>query len=147
MTEMLYYKKNVKYVIGGRFFIGDPQGWTLTDENPFVAIKPDNLRDFKLANKRAIIEGLIVTADEPPIDWETTNAITDEEAKELVKNYLQLKQTLEKIDSYQTANKLLETAKELDRPAKTIKMIEAKVEELSDEDELNFTKEMMQGVE
>jgi hypothetical protein len=145
MTELIYYKKNVKYVIGGRFFVGDPQGWTLTDANPFIGVKPDNLRDFKMANKRAIIEGLIVLAQEPSIDWETNNAITDEEGKELVKNYMLLKQTLEKIDSFQTANKLLEIAKELDRPTKTIKLIESRVAELDDnEDELNFNKE---GVE
>jgi hypothetical protein len=58
---MLYYKRNVNYVVGGRFFPTDATGWTMTNDYPiFVVIKPDNLRDFKLANKRAIIEGLIV---------------------------------------------------------------------------------------
>lgn len=147
MSDLVYYKKNTKYVIGGRYHITDSQGWTLTDINPYVAVKKENLRDFKLANKRIIIEGLIVEAQEPSIDWETENAITDEDARELVKNYMQLKQKLEKIDSFQTANKLLEVAKETDRPTKTIKLIESRVAELGDEEELNFTKEDMQGVQ
>lgn len=146
MTDLIYYKRNVKYVIGGRFFVGDPQGWTLTESSPYISVKQDALREFKLANKRAIIEGLIVQADEPNIEWETTNAITDREAVDLVKNYMLLKQTLEKIDSHQTAIKLLETAKELDRPTKTIKLIESRVAEL-DEGEDEFIREDMKGVE
>lgn len=147
MNDIIYYKKNVKYVVGGRYFINDSQGWTLTNENPFVSIERSKLRDFKMANKRTILEGLIVEAPEPTIDWEVTNAITDEEAVELVKNYLQLKQTLEKIDSLQTARKLLETAKELDRPTKTLKLIESRVAELDeDEDDFNRPEEML-GVE
>lgn len=140
MSDLIYYMKNVKYVVGGRNFFGDAQGWTLTDANPFISVKQENLRDFKLANKRIIMEGLIVEAPEPTIDWETNNAITDDEAKELVKNYMQLKQSLAKIDSFATASKLLEIAKETDRPVKTLKLIESRVAELDDESELTFSR-------
>jgi len=149
MAEMIYYKKNRKYVVGGRYFIGDAQGWTLTDASPFVSVAIDKHRDFKLANKENIIEGKIVLAEEPSIDWETSNAITDEQGIELVKNFMQLKQALQNIDSYTAALNLLEIAKETDRPTKTIRLIEARVAELADDETSNFSNkpEEMQGVE
>lgn len=146
MADLIYYKRNVNYVVGGRFFLGDPQGFTLTNENPYVSVKRDNLRDFKIANKRAIIEGLIVEAEEPSVDWDTTNAITDDDARDLVKNFLQLKKTLERVDSFATVTKILEIAKETDRPTKTIKLIEARAAELADEDGVVY-REDMRGVE
>lgn len=147
MAEMIYYKKNRKYVVGGRYFIGDAQGWTLTDASPYVSIASDKHRDFKLANKENIIEGKIVLAEEPSIDWETNNAITDEQAAELVKNYMQLKQALEKIDSYSAALNLLEVAKQTDRPNKTLRLIEARVSELADNDDEFSRPEDMKGEE
>jgi hypothetical protein len=135
MADLIYYKRNVGYVVGGRFFLGDPNGWTMPNDNPYVAVPADKLREFKLANKRIILEGLIVPSDPPSIDWETENAVTDDEAKELVKNYLQLKQRLQKMDSLSAVIKLLELAKETDRPTKTIKLIEARVAELDEGDE------------
>lgn len=131
---MHYFRTNVKYVIGGRRFIGDAIGFTLTQENPVVSVSDDQLRDFKTANKRTLIEGTIVETTEPNVDWETVNAITDEEAVELVKNYAQLKQKLDTVTSYPTALKLLQVANDSDRPTKTVKLIEAKVSELEPED-------------
>lgn len=135
MAESVYYKRNVGYVVGGRYHSTDTQGWTMTNDYPYIKISVDNLRDFKVANKRAIIEGLIVQSDAPDIEWETPNTVTDEEAVVLVKNFAQLKQKLAQITSVSTAAKLLEIAKELERPVKTIKAIEAKVAELSDDEE------------
>lgn len=148
MAETIYYKRNVNYVIGGRHFIGDTTGFSLNAITPYVMVKKDNLRDFKIANKYALLEGLIVEVPEPSVDWETHNAINDDEAKELVKNYLQLKQTLEKIDSFSTAIKLLEIAKETNRPTKTLKLIELRVSELAPDENEEFSREdTKKGVE
>jgi len=145
MAELIYYKRNVNYVVGGRFFLGDWQGWTLTNENPYVAVDKEKLRDFKIANKRAIIEGLIVESTEPSIDWETPNAVTDEKASELIKNYFALKNELPKIDSLSTLYKILEAAKDQNRPKKTITLIENRVEEVGGETE-EVTLADMRGV-
>lgn len=146
VKEFVYFKKNVSYVVGGRFFIGDPQGWSVTDLNPYVAVDKDRLRDFKVANKRAIVNGLIIPADEPALDWETNNAVTDEMAVDLVKgNYLTLKKALEKIDSIVIVGKLLEAAKENDRPKKTLAVIQSRLEELKEDDDF-ITPADMRGV-
>ena len=105
----------------------------------------EKLRDFKIANKRAIIEGLIVESTEPSIDWETPNAVTDEKASELIKNYFALKNELPKIDSLSTLYKILEAAKDQNRPKKTITLIENRVEEVGGETE-EVTLADMRGV-
>ncbi len=148
MEDKLYYKRNVNYVVGGRHFVGDTLGFSLNVITPYVTIKRENLRDFKIANKYALTEGLIIEVEEPSVDWETHNAISDDDAAELVKNYLQLKQKLEKIDSFSTATKLLEVAKETNRPMKTLKLIELRVSELSPDEDDEFSREDIQkGVE
>lgn len=134
MAEMIYYKRNVGYVVGGRFSPTDSQGWTMTSDYPYIMVPVENLRDFKLVNRRAITEGLIVESEAPSVDWETPNTITDAEAEALVKQFIPLKQKLVQITSLPAAVKLLEAAKEAERPPKTIKLIEAKVAELSDDD-------------
>ena len=95
MAEYVYYRKNVPYVIGGRFHARDSVGFSLSPAQPWVAVPVEGLRDFKMANKRALVEGLIIPAEEPSFDWETDNAVSDEQALELVKgNFLTLKKTL-----------------------------------------------------
>jgi hypothetical protein len=146
MGDFVYYKKNVTYVVGGRFHSRDAIGFTLTNNQPWVAVPIDGLRDFKMVNKKSLIEGLIIPAEEPTLDWETDNAISDEQALELVKgNFLTLKKTLEKISSVAIILKMLDIAKETERPKKTIAVIEARLAELQ-EDEDFVTPEMMRGV-
>jgi hypothetical protein len=132
---VIFFKRNVDYVVGGRFFPTDATGWTMTNDYPYISVKEENLRDFKIANKRAIIEGLIVQSEPPNIDWETPNTITDEEARELVKQFLPLKQKLQQVTSVSAVAKLLDIAKKDERPPKTIKIIEARLAEISDDDE------------
>jgi len=147
MGDFVYYKKNVPYVIGGRFHSRDSIGFSLTPVQPCVAVPVEGLRDFKMANKTSLIEGLIIPADEPTLDWETDNAIGDEQALELVKgNFLTLKKALDKISSTAIVVKMLDIAKETDRPKKTLAAIEARLAELQ-EDENFVTPEMMRGVQ
>jgi hypothetical protein len=147
MADFVYYKKNVDYVVGGRFNSRDSIGFTLTPHQPWVAVPIEGLRDFKMVNKNSLIEGLIIPADEPTLEWETDNAISDEQALELVKgNFLTLKKTLEKISSAAIVAKMLDLAKETDRPKKTVAAIEARLAELQ-EDENFVTPEMMRGVQ
>jgi hypothetical protein len=134
MAEFKYYRRNVPYVVGGRWTPTDTTGWTMTNENPFIAVPTDRVRDFKMANKRAIVQSLIIEAEEPTTDWEMDNAISDTEAVELVKgNFLTLKKRVEKVDSVPILHKLVEAAKENDRPKKTITLIEARLAEVEDD--------------
>lgn len=140
-TPLIYYKRNVNYVVGGRYNIVDRKGWALTNENPYIAITRDNLRDFKLANKYAILNGLIVETAEPNLDWETPNTITDEQAEALVKNLFGLKKLLPTITAEQPLYKLLDEAKTQGRSQKIINLIEDRIEELVGDKPSN-----MQGV-
>lgn len=143
----LFFKKNVNYVVGGRYNLKDWEGFLLTNEQPYVSIKPGQLRDFKIANKESLLEGLIVPAEEPSFDWETENAITDEEALELVKgNFLSLKKKVDLITSVSILAKMIEIAKEEDRPKKTLALLEARMAEIAEDDDF-VTPAMMRGVE
>lgn len=135
MSDLIYYKTNVKYGIGVRSDILDRKGQLLNVGNPYYAVRSENIRDFKMANKYAIEKGLIIETAEPSIDWDTTNAVSDEKAVELVKNYMALKNELPKITSVQTVEKLVAYAHEQDRPNKTIKLIEVRLSELQEEEE------------
>lgn len=146
--EKVYYKKTVLYTVGVRYFIGDAMGVALTSVNPTVAVDVNKLREFKLANKAAILSGLIMPVDEPSIEWETENTFSDEELEVLTKNYLALKSKLQKVDSLPTLYRILETAKNNDRSRKTLTLIEARIEEIDDpEDKFSVHPDDMQGVE
>lgn len=142
--ELVYYKLNVKYPVSLRFFAQDHNGILLTQQNSSVGVNPERLRDFKIANKHAILEGLIVPIDEPSVDWETPNALTDEDITELLKNYLKLKNALKDIDSVKILQKMLETAREQDRSEKMKNLISTRLEELTGDEILDVGE--MQGV-
>lgn len=133
-----YYRLNVKYPVGVRFHSRDRIGKLLQRDDNFVVVPDEGLRDFKIANKRAILEGLIVVGDEPNVDWETPNSLTAEDIKALVGNYLKLKQTLPELYSLPIVENILEVAKENNRPQKTLTLIQSRIEELSEETE-DFT--------
>ena len=137
MADKTFYKRNAKFSVGGRYFLGDSQGWILHTDEDFITILNENLKAFKMANRVNIETGLIIEVTEPNVDWETLNTISTDEAKELVKQYLPLKQRLEQITSLVAAQKLLDIAHQTDRPNKTIKLIESKVAELTPEED-NF---------
>ena len=139
--DQVYFKKNVRYPVGIRFFVKDPVGKTLTDNDPYVAVDKKKLRDFKRANRIHLMDGLIVETAEPTYDEETPNSISDEQAAEIVKNVLILKKTLSQLTSDAPVIKLLEEAKLQRRPAKTIELIKKRLVEIVGE-----TPEEMRGV-
>lgn len=134
-----YFTTTVKYIIGGRRFIGDEKGFVLTERNPYISVKDEDLRDFKLANKEAFVKGLMVPTKEPAIEWDTPNAITDEKAAELVKlSYMSLKAEVSKITSLPHMAKIVELAKDEDRPNKTIRMLEERLKVLADKEQVQL---------
>ena len=145
--EMVYFKKNVNYNVGVRMFPRDADGQVLTGADPYVGVEVENLRDFKQANKRILVEGLIVSAEEPSVEWETTNALTDEEISDLVRSLLKLKSRLPTISSLPILYKMQEEAKNQDR-AKSIKdLIQARIDLLEESENKEITRDEMLGVE
>ena len=144
--EYTYYKKTVVYTVGVRMFRNDPLGAALDNANPVVQVDKEKIRDFKLANKEAIMSGLIIEVEEPTIEWETENALTDTEITDLNKSYLALKAKLPKIDSLSLLYRILEDAKAHDRTKKTLQLTEARIEDLEVEDNFSIRPEDMQGV-
>ena len=142
-----YFKVNVSYPVGVRFNTRDEKGRVLTANDPYVAVDDDGIRDFKRANKHAIINGLIASTTEPNLEYDTPNMIDDDKAAVLVMNVIALKNALKEITSEGVVEKLLVEAKLQKRPAKTIQIIEKKLAELSgDEDEDEESPAVMKGV-
>jgi hypothetical protein len=131
--SLTYYKVNVPYPVGIRWNVRDNLGRVLTINDPYVAIRDEEIRDFKRANKHAINGGLIILTEEPSLDEDTPNMIDDEKAAALVKNELALKQALSEITSVSIVVKLLDEAKTQERPSKIIKLIEKKLSEYEPE--------------
>jgi len=132
--ELLYFKKNVPYTVVVRRNVMDKIGYSLNLLTPWIAVEAESLRDFKIANKRVVMEGLIVPIDAPDIDWETPNALTDEDITELLKNYLKLKSTLPTIDSVPTLSRLSQIAKEQDKSDKIKRLISTRYAEIAGEE-------------
>lgn len=126
-----YFKKNVPYRIGVRMHIRDTDGILLDTENPYVQVANDDLRKFLQANKVAFAQGLLLEIPEPPLDVANPNAIGDEEALEIVKNYHQLKKRLPELTSDAAVLKLLNAAKASGRKQPTIDLIMERYEEVS----------------
>lgn len=131
--KLYYFKRNVPYTVGLRYYIKDAVGKTLTGLDPYIAIEESKLRDFKRANAQHLKEGLIIETSEPSWDVDTPNAIDDEKATEIVKNVFTLKKVLKEIDSVSVVQKLLEAAKEQNRPTKTIDLIKERLQDFEDE--------------
>lgn len=143
----VYYKRAVGYDVGVRYFRGDADGKMLTRVDPVVEVDSENLKEFKLANKRVILEGLIVETAEPQIEWESDNQISDEELSNILKQYLVLKQRLQKIDSLPILYRFMEAAREQDKSKKIISLIQARIDEVGeDEEDFSYDKEDMKGV-
>lgn len=129
----VYYRKNVNYFVGVRMNLRDSIGKVLSSDYPDIGVNEEDIRDFKIANKRAIMDGLIVPTTEPTIDWETSNVIEDEEIRELVKSYLKLKARLAGITSLSMLEKILNIAKEENKSPKILALIEGRIEEVAPE--------------
>lgn len=133
-TADIYYKKNVRYPVVARQDLEDHKGRLLTEEDPYVSTPTTNLRNFKIANRRAIEEGLIIEAQEPSVEWETTNSLTPEQITELLKQYLKLKQVLNELTSPAMVGHILEMAKEQNKSKKTIDIIQSRYSELTEDE-------------
>jgi len=134
IEKITYYKKTVPYIVGGRRFIGDSIGFVLTPETPWVAVKESNLRDFKIANKRSLMEGLIMETDEPSVDWETTNSYSDEQIDTLFKaGVTKVRKVLPEITSVSTVARMLDRAKTQRRSEAMIDALEERLEEIDHE--------------
>lgn len=131
VTKYVYFKKNVGFNVGLRFFSRDPDGIVLTNADPYVNIDEDSLKDFLQANKSAIQKGLIIQTEEPSFDFVTENTITDEDAEEIVKNVFILRKRLSQISSEATLGKLYEAAKRQKRSQKILEMIENRLADVS----------------
>ncbi len=130
-----YYKKTVPYLVGGRRFPNDPVGFVITDAQPWVEVKESELRNFKIANKRAFLEGLIEEIPEPSIDWETDNALSDEQIDQIFKDGIaKLRKKLPTITSISTAARMLDRAKTQRRSEAMIDALEDRVAELQGEE-------------
>lgn len=129
--NLLFYKKNVPYRVGVRRHIKDHEGVVLSDEYPVITIDKSEFREFVLANKLALNSGLIIQVEEPPLDDLSPNAITDEDASEIVKNFFGLKKRLQEVTSEAVLIKLLNVAKAEKRSEKVIGLIMERYEEIS----------------
>src|SRR5690348_5420695 len=128
------FKKNVPYYnVGVRRTRWDNDGIMLTKEFPTVRVEDEDLREFKLANKYNLNNGLIVNVDDEDISWDENNSVTDEQVDELLKNYAKLKSTLPNITSHVILKKILDTADEQEKPKKTRSLIQARLDELEPE--------------
>jgi hypothetical protein len=128
--QMLFYKTDVKFTIAIRFSNQDRNGMVLNARNPYVAIKKSQSRDFLQANKEMIQKGYLVSCEEPIVNMETPNAISDEQGSALVKSFFTLKKTLPTIDSAGTLIKLREIALADGRTQKTIALIDERLSEV-----------------
>ncbi len=133
--EMYYYRINTKYPVSVRFNMQDNKGKVLTSNDPYVAIKYNDLRDFRRANFHAIDKALILATEEPSMEIESPNMISDEKAAAIVKNRVALKDALATITSVSVVIKLLDEAKLQGRNSATIKMIETKLKEFEPEED------------
>lgn len=130
-TEWVYFKKIVKFNVGVRYHLRDADGIVLSEANPYINIDKNYLRDFLTANRSAIEKGLIQQVAEPVLDIISQNAITDEEAEEMVKNLFSLKKKLTEITSEAALGKLYEAAKRQKRAQKILDAIENRLMEIS----------------
>lgn len=131
--QLVYYQRNVPYTVVVRRHTLDSQGYSLNMKNTSIGVDIEEIREFKIANKQAIMDGLIIQVDAPVIDWETPNALTDADISELIKNYMKLKVSLKTLDSVSTVSRLLDAARDQDKSAKVKNLIKERLEELGEE--------------
>lgn len=132
--DLLYWRKTVPYTISLRRSLIDNIGILLNETNKWVAIESEEIMNFKMANKGMILDGVIVPMETPTIDWDTPNALADEDIDELLKSFLKLRSTLKMLDSVPTLQRLLERAKEQDKSTKVKGAIRERLQEVSGEE-------------
>lgn len=130
-----YFKKNVPYTVIVRNFRGDADGVALDNGRDYIEITSKDFKKFKDANKAAILKGLLTEIEEPKVDWETANAVSDQDIEDLLRNYLKLKNALGSIDSMPILYKIKEAAREKDVSKKTMSLIIARIDEIEPDHE------------
>lgn len=130
-----FYKLNVPYNVNVRRFRGDFDAVLLDNSRPFIEIKAKDNKVFRDVNKYQINQGLILEVAEPQEDFQTSNALNDEEIGALLSNYLKLKNAVNNIDSLPILYKIREAAKEKDVSKRTVSLITARITELEPEDD------------
>lgn len=128
-----YFKRNVNLTVSVRFFPGDRDGIVLNRDREVVEVLEPKLKDFKAANKNAIIQGLIKEVPEPIFSWETANALDDNDLQALLSNFLKLKSGIQDIDSVPILYRLLELAKEKGSAKRITTLIESRIAEVEPE--------------
>lgn len=145
-TIYFNFKKNVPYYnVGVRRHFRDTDGIILTNEFPVVRIEEKDLRDFKMANKYSITSGLIKEVPEDDTDWDVSGVLSDDEAFEMTKNYARLKAVLPTIVSAPIVQKMLTHAREEERGKQTIKILEARLEQIAPTDDGFISRDEMQS--
>lgn len=133
-----FYKLNVNRSVGIRQFSGDRDGIVLNSANPIVEVQEKNLKDFRKVNKGALNQGLIIETEEPQENWETDNALSDEDIDGLLSNWLKLKNTVDKITSVPILYKILEAASEKGSSKKVTSLVSARIELLEPDTSQDF---------
>jgi hypothetical protein len=110
---------------------GDPKN-TAASELEISLWTPFEVKYFEQFNKGLIEKGSLVLAQnrtEFKVDY--TNALSDEQLVELVTSpFFTMRKALRDITSETTLQRMLKTAKESNRPAKTVQEIELRLEEI-----------------
>lgn len=134
--KLHFFKANVKYMITPKRFRGDTDGVALSGNfgAPYE-VPASKLREFKNANKRLLLEGLMVEVEEPEIDWETANQLTDDDIQNLLKTPAKLKSIIPTIDSAPILHNLLSAAKEKGSAPSVTKQIQDRLKEVEPDPE------------
>lgn len=132
VIEWVYFKKMVPFSVGIRFHQRDPDGMVLNGSNPYVNIRKENVKEFLRANRIAFERGLIKEVDEPDVDFaDNENQISEESARELVKNLFMLKKKLPMITSEAVLGMLYAEAKAQKRSQKIIDLIKDRIDDVT----------------
>ncbi len=110
---------------------GDPKNTELS-EIEVSLWTPMEVTFFERFNKSLIEKGSLIVADrKSEVEIDFSNAIDEEGIKELVTEpYFSMQKHLNNITSETTLQRVLEVAKQVNRPAKTLETIELRLEEV-----------------
>jgi hypothetical protein len=86
---------------------------------------------FLKQNKAALVHGYLIEISDYETTLDKVNAVTDGELKDMLKlHYMKLKTRIDQFTSVVPLQRLLELAKDADKPIKTVQMIEAAIAKL-----------------
>ena len=131
-----YWKKAIKGSVGGRKLNkkGDPEEFLLkgdpTDpksDKDAMTLELENAeaeKYFKKNNKSAIVQGYLIEISEHTLSLDESNAVSDGYLRDLLKNpFSKMKVRVDKFTSPVPVLRLLEIAREENKPIKTIEYL------------------------